>query len=246
MIRLIFFLTLGQLLRQRRALLLALLAAIPVAIALLFRFTSSEGESRLPEFVAAVMENFVVAIGLPLTALILGTAALGQEFEDGTAFYLFSKPIPRWELVAGKLLAAWLATTLFVALAVLGTGAPLLGTDGEDGLVLAFLVATAAGSLAYVALFIALSIRFNHSLVIGLIYVFVWEGLVSNYIEGIRFLSLRAYALGIADALTDAPRNIFEARLGATAAVVLAAIVIAALAAYATRRLNRYEFGERV
>lgn len=246
MIRLVFLLTLSQLLRQRRALLLALLAAIPVAITLLFRFASEQADTQLPEFVAGAMNNFVVAIVLPLTALILGTAALGQEFEDGTAFYLFSKPVPRWQLLAGKLLAAWLATTAFVAVAVLGTGSPLIGEAGEDGLVLAFLAATVAGALAYSALFIALSIRFNHSLVIGLIYVFLWEGLVSNFIEGVRFLSLRAYTLGIADALTGAPEDVFEARLGASAAAVLATVVVAAVTAYAIRRLNRYEFGERV
>jgi len=246
MIWLVFRLTLAQLVRQRRALMLALLTAIPIAITLLFRFASNEADTRLPEFVAGAMNNFVVAIVLPLTALILGTAALGQEFEDGTAFYLFSKPVPRWQLLAGKLLAAWLATAAFIVVAVVGTGSPLLGEPGEDGLVLAFLVAGVAGALAYAARFIALSIRVNHSLVIGLIYVFVWEGLVSNYIEGVRFLSLRAYTLGIADALTRAPEDVFEARLGASAATVLAAIVIAAVTAYAIRRLDRYEFGERV
>lgn len=246
MIRLIFTLTLGQLLRQRRALLLALLAAIPVAITLLFRFASDEADTRLPEFVAASMENFIVNIGLPLTALILGTAALGQEFEDGTAFYLFSKPIARWRIVAAKLLAAWLATALLVVVAVVGTGASLLGMAGEDGLVLAFVVATTAGALAYCALFIALSIRFNHALVIGLTYVFVWEGIASNYIEGVRFLSLRAYTLGIADAITDAPRDVFEASLGATAAMTLAGVMTVGVTAYAIRQLSRYEFGERV
>jgi len=135
---------------------------------------------------------------------------------------------------------------VFVGLSVLGTGAPLLGAAGEDGLVLAFLVATVVGSLAYATLFIALSIRFNHALVIGLIYVFVWEGLVSNFIEGVRFFSLRAYTLGIADALTDAPADVLDAPLGATNAAILAAIVIAAMAWYAVRRLNRYEFAERV
>ncbi|MGE0227049.1 MAG: ABC transporter permease [Dehalococcoidia bacterium] len=246
MIRLIFTLTLGQLIRQRRALLLALLAAIPIAITLLFRFASDQAANRLPEFVAGAMDSFIVAIGLPLTALILGTAALGQEFEDGTAFYLFSKPISRWQIVVGKLVAAWLACGIFVAVAVLGTGAPLLGQPDEDGLVVAFVVATVAGALAYSALFIALSIRFNRALVIGLAYVFVWEGLVSNYIEGVRFFSLRAYTRGIADALTDAPAEVFEARLDGPTAAILTVVIVLVAAAYAVRRLNRYEFSERV
>lgn len=246
MIGLIFTLTLGQLVRQRRALLLAFLAFIPISITLLFRYATDEGSDRLPEFVAGTLEAFVVAIGLPLTALILGAAALGQEIEDGTAFYLLGKPIARWQIVAAKLLAAWLATSAFVAVAVVGTGAPLLGADGEDGLVVAFLAATVVGALAYTALFVALSIRFNHALVIGLTYVFVWEGLISGYIEGVRFFSLRAYTLGIADAVSEAPRDVLEARLDGPTAGILAAIFVVAAVVYAAHRLARYEFAERV
>ena len=44
-------------------------------------------------------QGLVVAIVLPLTALLVGTSALGDEFEDGTAVYLLTKPIPRWQIL---------------------------------------------------------------------------------------------------------------------------------------------------
>lgn len=246
MIGIIFWLTLGQLLRQRRTLLLLLIAAIPVGVTLLYRFTSTDADTQLAEFVAGTMDNFIVSLGLPLTALVIGTGALGQEIEDGTAFYLLSKPIARWKIIIAKVLAAWLVTSALVVVSVLGAGAPLLGDPNHDMLVPAFAVASIVGSLAYTALFVSLSIRFNHALVIGLAYVFVWEALLSGFIEGVRFLSLRAYTLGIADALTDAPPEVFEARLDAPLAAVLAAIVIAITIGYAMRRLRRYELSERV
>ena len=42
---------------------------------------------------------------MPLVALIVGTAAIGSEIEDGTAVYLMVKPIPRWKIAAGQ--GAW-------------------------------------------------------------------------------------------------------------------------------------------
>ena len=43
---------------------------------------------------------------MPLVALILGTAALGSEIDDGTAVYLLIKPIPRWRIALAKILVA--------------------------------------------------------------------------------------------------------------------------------------------
>lgn len=245
MIGVIFWLTLGQLLRQRRALLLLLLAAIPVGVTLLYRFTSGDDESELPEFVANAMDHFIVSLGLPLTALIIGTGALGQEIEDGTVLYLLSKPIARRKVIVAKVIAAWLVTAAFVAISVAGTGAPLFGNADHDMLVPAFIAATAVGSLAYTALFVSLSIRFGHALVIGLAYVFVWEAGASQFIEGVRFLSLRAYTQGIADALTNAPPDVFEARLDTSPAVILTGIVVVVAVWYAMRCLRRFEFSER-
>ena len=47
------------------------------------------------------MELFVVAILPPLFC----APAIAEELEDRTASYLWSRPIPRWVLLAGKLLA---------------------------------------------------------------------------------------------------------------------------------------------
>src|SRR5690606_37497467 len=83
MVWVIFTLTLGQLVRQRRTLLLLFLAITPIAIALLFRFSDTTAEEA-PEFATTMLSDFVVNLVLPLIALVVGTSALGQEIEDGT------------------------------------------------------------------------------------------------------------------------------------------------------------------
>ena len=82
-----------------------------------------------------MLYGFIVTGLLPLTAVLLATAAIGSEIEDGTIVYLLAKPAERWRIVAGKLLAAWGATTVIVlASAVVGGVVALAG--GSDWRVL--------------------------------------------------------------------------------------------------------------
>ena len=45
----------------------------------------------------------------------------------------------------------------------------------------------------------AASVFTNHSLIGGLIYVFLWEGVVTQLFTGTRYMSVRQYTLGLAD-----------------------------------------------
>lgn len=245
MILLIFRLTVGQLVRQRRTLLLVLLAALPVALAVLFRATGGTPEEN-PDFAIGVMGHFAVGLVLPLTALVIGTAALGQEMEDGTIVYLIAKPISRWNVVLAKIGAAWLVTAGVVGASIVLSGLVMLLGYDDISLVGAFVPAVILGALAYSALFVSLSIRFGRALIIGLTYVFVWETLVSQFIVGARFLSIRAYTLSVAERLADTGSRLLDHPLGATPALVLVSILVAGAIAHGIHRLNRYQISERV
>lgn len=238
-------LTVRQLLRQRRTLLLWILAALPVALALLFRITGGSPEEN-PNFAVGVLAHFIMIMVLPLTALVVGTAALGQDLEDGTIVYLIAKPIPRWTVVLAKILAAWFVTTLVSWISIVAAGAIILAGHEDIEMIPAFMAAALVASLTYSALFVMLSIRTGRALIIGLAYVFVWEALLSQFIEGVRFLSVRAYSLSTAQALIDTSSNLLNSPLNALNALILSAVVTALPVAYAIRRLNRFEMSERV
>jgi len=95
-------------------------------------------------------------------------------------------------------------------------------------------------------MFVALSLRFSRSLIIGLAYVFVWEAIISQFVLGVRFLSVGAYTNGIADALTDVPSEVFDRTLGPVPAFTLLAILVALGTALSVRMLTRYQISERV
>ena len=236
-------LTLGQLLGRGRTILMALLALLPVVLAVGYRLGSKDTDQQ--EWVADVLlDGLVVTTLLPLTALVFATAALGAEIEDGTAVYLLAKPVRRSRIVVGKLVAAWLVTSATILASGLVAGAIGLSGAEQDGILLGFGVALVLGALVYCALFLMLSVVTSRALIAGLAYVFIWEGLVNGLFAGSRLLSVRHYTLAVADVFVDLPPDVFDAKLGAVSGIVLMASVAGGSGWYAVRRLRRFEIGE--
>jgi ABC-2 type transport system permease protein len=243
MIGIITVLTLRQLLGRGRTILLGLVALLPILLALVYRIGSEDTDQQ--KWVAQVLfDGLIVTILLPLLALVYGTAALGAEIEDGTAVYLLAKPVSRAKIVVGKLLAAWTLTSVTVLVSALVAGAiGLQGVPGQ-GLLVGFGIALVTGSLVYSALFVMLSIFTSRALIAGLVYVFIWEGLINGLFAGTRLLSVRHYTLAVADIFVDLPRSAFDAKLGSVPAVGLMIAVVGASVWYGVRRLQRFEIGE--
>ncbi len=239
----IFRLTLRQMLGRGRTILIGLLALLPVLIALVYRLGSQDTEQQ--EWAATVLlDGLVVTTLLPLAALVYGTAVLGVEIEDGTAVYLLSKPISRSRIIVAKLMASWAVTTATVLSSGLVAGALALYDKPKGDILLGFGVGIVLGGLVYSALFVMLSVVTSRALIAGLIYVFIWEGLVNGLFAGTRLLSVRHYTLGVADWFVDLPASAFDAPLGPATALVLMVVFGAATTWYAVRRLQRFEIGE--
>ena len=244
MIGVIFILTLRQVLSRRSTLLLLAFALLPVLLALIFRLANEDADPE--RWTARVLLNgLVVRAMLPLTALFRGTAVLGNELEDGTAVYLLTKPVPRWQILAAKLAVAALYTAAFVLGATVAAGSLALSGQGSASIVAGFGLAVVVGALAYTTLFVLLSVLTSRALIAGLVYVFLWEGAITSIFSGLRFLSVRHYCLSIAEAIADTPPNTFGDTLGGGVAVVLAAVAVAGGALLANRRLSEIEVREQ-
>lgn len=238
-------LTLRQLLGQKRTILMVAFALIPVLISLLFRLNADPIENDPQEWTARVaLARLVVGLTLPFTALVFGTAALGTEFEDGTAVYLLSKPISRKVIVLSKLLVAWLTTSVVVLLAAIPSGLIAISGEPQNGIILAFAIAVVLGALVYCSAFVWLSIATSRALIAGLLYVFIWEGIVVNLFTGVRLFSVRQYTLGIAGEIMSVPDRVFDPRLTGAQAFGLAAVVTTVAIWFAFRALSRWEVGE--
>ena len=241
MTRTLLMLTAHQLLGRRRAILIALLALIPIAITLLYRLTAdTEGAYG---FTVDMIGGFVFTLLLPIGALVFGTAALGSEVEDGTIVYLLARPIARWRIVVAKAVVASFATIVLTVPATLITVLIALEGLGSDSLWLAAVVATIAGSIVYSTLFVGLSTITGRALIIGLVYVFVWEAFITSLFDGTRWISVRQYVFGINDALTTAPE--VTASLAGSQALIASVVVVVVALGVGVRFLQRFEIGEQ-
>lgn len=226
--------TLRGLVNRRRTLLLAVVGLIMVLVAFLVGLSADDDQAR--RLTGRVLADFGLGVLLPLVAVIVGTAAIGSELEDGTIIYLLSKPIPRWLVVLVKLVIVWLVVVALVAPAMLLAG--LLGA-GDASLAVAYAVAAIVGAIEYGAVFVALSVITSRALIIGLAYVVIWEGVVAGLFAGTRLISIRQHALAVADAM--GPEGAVPAELDPAVGLIVAAVVTVLAALVAVRRLETVE-----
>jgi ABC-2 type transport system permease protein len=238
----VFMLTLREFVGQRRSLLILLLALIPLALAAIYQL----GDAEDPQDFTGnfLLDGVMITRILPLACLILGTAAIGSEIEDGTIVYLLAKPVSRRAIVFAKCAAVTLLSAgLLVPATALSGGVAIQGTP-EDGIVLGFVVATAAGCIAYSVLFVMLSILTSRALLVGLGYVLVWEGLISDLFDATAYLSIRHYTLAIADMIASVDPDLLDAQIGGLVASALVAVVTVTCLWVAVERLETLELSE--
>jgi ABC-2 type transport system permease protein len=230
--------TLRQLLGRRRTILLVLLSLVPVLLAVAFRAAQVTDVSS---YTSDVFDPLYVPTLLPIVAVLFGTGAFGAEIEDGTIVYLMAKPVSRFVIVIAKALSAVsVAALLTLSSVALVAVIELLPAGSQGGTVaLAYAAAMIVGCLCYTCVFMALSLFTRRALVIGIGYMLVWEAGLSSLLPGISNLSIRQYALGVADGVTQLHSE--ASRLPPTTALTLSAILVVAALALATWRLMRFE-----
>lgn len=230
----ITYLTLRQFLGSKAVVVAAVLALLPVAFALIYVLDDSV--SLAERYLGnTVFLQLVVPTLLPLTTLILATAALGNELDDRTIHYLLLKPVGRLRIVIEKLLACLVVSTPLVLIGnALAYVVVMRGAGGEHlRLLAAMLAAAAASTLAYSAIFLLISLLVARPLLVALVYSFLWESLLGRFVPGLRYFSIRHFVSSVFVKLVDDPLLTISNPTGLTAAlaVLLAASALAIILA---------------
>lgn len=223
---------LRRLLRPRRTLGLVALASVAGLGAWVGASQAGPGSAPAVFHTAMASAN---AATLPIAILVVGVATLREERDGGTLPYLFLKPVARPAFAA----AAWLAATgaaLVVALS--GWVVALIAsvsTTGSGGPAVAALSAYVAAAVTYTAVFVPLGYLVPRAILVGLGYIFVWEGVVASLVPGLAQTSIWRIALSIYAAVTTLPRDALSmlgpVAPGAGGALLkVAGIVVASLA----------------
>jgi ABC-2 type transport system permease protein len=228
-------LTVRALLLQKRTIALALLAYAPALMAFVFA-VGARADANHHRFYSHLVQDLMVPVVTALVSLVVGVSAIGDEREDGTILYLAATPLPRLTIVLSKIAAAWI-----VAFALLGPSLVLscllaLGGDVTLGLILWPLLGVALAALAYTAGSAWLSLRVRRPIVVGILYIILWEGSIATYAASADRLSIAAYGRAlVAEKLPQAAAPVVSPAR-ATLILIVATAFLAWLGGRAMRR----------
>ena len=229
-------LTAVSLLGRRRVLLLLLLPAVLLLLCGAVRLLAGSDTS----VTVGLLGGFALATVVPLLGLIAGAGSIGPEIDDGSIVYLMSKPISRHSIVLSKLVVAAAVVIVVAAVPTLLAGLVLSGT--KEGLAVAFGIGAAAAGVAYCAVFVLLAVVTRNAVVIGLVYVLIWESLVGNFVPGAQVLSVQQWALAITEKVvgsTAGPLFGVASAVSFVSGVTLLTIVVVGCTWYAGVRLRK-------
>lgn len=232
----VYLLTLRQLFSRWRLLIMTVLASMPVCIAMLTLHSGSA--PTVAEFETAVFSAMLAGSIAPLAVLAIATAAFANEIEDKTLANLTLAPVPRWRIAVPKLFAAVTIAGSFMVLSAFAAG--YVAFLGDATATLAVTVSVLVGVAVYASAFVWLGLMTTQAIGVGLLYIVLWEGLFSGYVSGVRFFSIRSYAIAVMHGLD--PRRFAEAEhVSFGVAIAASAIVFGGFLWLSIRRLRRMD-----
>ncbi len=196
---------------------------------------AGDGARPLDDGVTLV-RAYGLSLLVPVTALVFGSAALGEPNEDGTLVYLWLRPVTRWRVVTAAVAAA-LTVSLPAVVIPLAAAAAVTGAGSE--MVEATVASCTLATVAYSGVFTWLGLRVRRALVWGLVYILVWEGFVARVGGTASLLAIRTHSTALLDRLALGADPLAEVSLATAVVVPLAAA--SAGVALATRRLQRQD-----
>lgn len=236
-------LTIRQFLKSRSLVVIALICLIPLAVAIIPHLI---GELPTIRNLRSMMANTIyltmfVTLLMPISVLVLASAAFGDEIDDKTLYLLALKPVSRFRIVFEKFLAVLVVAVPVVWGGILLTWAVLAwgNYDQLNDMIWPMLAGSLVGIIGFGSIFLALSLVIRRTLLLGMFYVTIWEGALSGFLPGIRNFSISHYSRSMfSELLNDDRISVDNAAEPGRVIVTIAVIAIVSLA-LGTWRLRR-------
>ena len=210
---------------------------LPCAGALLFGLLTHAVDDPAPRAFANVAAEGIFGLIMPIAALVIGDSVLGAEVRAGTFHFTWLSPAPIWQIVLGRWIGGSIVALTTIA-PICALAAVVAGVPQDAG---AMFIAAAVGSMAYVAIFIAIGCLTRRTAAWSLAFVFLIERLLGAVLTGIAQLSpmweSRAIFVAFAD---DAPRRLERDGIPSGGAAIVRLVIVSAVAlAIANWRMSR-------
>jgi ABC-2 type transport system permease protein len=186
--------TIGQLTGRARLIGFGLLSLVPAA--LLAASSRAAHSSAIDLEVGVLLVVPFFALVIPITTLILSTAALGEERRGKTLSFLVLRPISRLEIVAAKSMAAAAVSTGFTVLGALALSLTSLLVGGSFDVFPAMAVGGTLACVMYSTVFVLLGNVVARATLVGLLYILFFETVIVDELDRSGGASLWRISLG--------------------------------------------------
>ena len=231
-----------QALPAKRTIILLLIQLIPALVYLLS--TQNRTPAAALESFAAIGAAMLLALAVPVVAIVLGAGALGSERRDETLSFIALRPIPRSILAGVKTVAAIVAATAIGLVGALALGVAHVAQHGNVALIVGMGFAVFVTASLYTSVLVPLGFLTDRAVLIAMIYLFVVEGGVITALPALASISpwrigLSAFAAVVSDPppiVDDLTGSLTPSLIAPTIAVGFVFIVTVALSTVMLRQ----------
>lgn len=189
--------SLREMVRRRRLVALVLINLLPVLVVAAIRIWWPDAGITAQMILSALTHEVFMPFLIPIVAMAVGVPAIGEQVDDGTIVFTWTRPVRRRAIYLGRLLAAQVVSVLVLSMAlvlcfvIMASQGPQVLTWEFLKLYLQSFLIIGLGAFAYAALFAALGTHFKKPVVPAIVFWFGWENMVSNIPARVQELSLR-------------------------------------------------------
>jgi ABC-2 type transport system permease protein len=177
---------------------------LPCVAAVLFGLLARAVDDTPERAFANIATEAILGLVMPIAALVIGDSVLGAEVRVGTFHFTWLSPTPTWQIVLGR----WTGGSLVALVTIAPASAVAAVIAGVPAHAVPIFVASLVGSVAYVALFIAIGCITRRTAVWSLALVFLIERLLGAALTGIAQWSPSWESRAIfIDFIDDPPRR---------------------------------------
>jgi len=177
----------------------------------LIAFDRYVGQGRVD---GQIMALFVIVLAAAEAAMAVGIPAIGEQIDDGTIVFTWTRPVKRRAIYLGRLLAAqFVATTVMSGslilcfLIMVSNGLEVITWDFLKLYMLTFVI-IAVGSFTYCALFAAAGAFFKKPVLPVILFTFGWESMVTNIPARVQELGLRFHLQNLIERPATTPDDL--------------------------------------
>lgn len=236
-------LTIRQFLKSRSLAVVAVICLIPLAVAIIPHLISNDPSLRsLRQMMSTnIFLGLYTTLLLPISVMVLSSAAFGDEIDDKTLYLITLKPISRFRIVAEKFIAV-----VAVALPILWASVILVWTvlawgrfEHLNDLIWPMIASIFVGVIGFGSIFLTVSLFIRRTLLFGMFYVTIWEGALSGFLPGIRNFSISHYSRSMFADLVESDRDLVDNAASSTRVMITVVIIMLISLAIGTWRLRR-------